>query len=143
MVLAEPLKNMVVMVGQVPGVDEYIIDVENHEVVEELPEHLIHKFLEDRLGVGKAIRHDEVLIVAGRVNEGRLPFIAFPDANEVIRAPHVQLGEDVCPTEFLERGRDQGKWIREFDRLAIQSSIINTGPQAPVLTHEEETRGSW
>ncbi len=103
MVLAEPLKdllNVVAMVGQVPGVDEYIIDVDNHEVVEELPEHLVHKSLEDGWGFGKAIRHDEVLIVAGRGNEGLLPFSAFPDSNEVMHAPQVQLGEDACPTEF-------------------------------------------
>ncbi len=40
MVLAEPLKdlrNMLAMVGQVPGVDEYIIDVDNEEGVEEFP----------------------------------------------------------------------------------------------------------
>ncbi len=145
MVLAEPLKdllNVVVMVGQVPGVDENIIDVDNHKVVEELPEHLVHEFLEDGWGVGKAIRHNKVFIVARRGNEGCLPFITFPDSNEVIRAPQVQLGEDACPTEILESGRDQGKWIRKFDRLGVQSSLSNTRPQAPILlTHEEETGG--
>ncbi len=141
MVLAEPLKdllNVVAMVSQVPGVDENIIDVDNHEVVEELPEHLVHEFLEDGWGV----RNNEIFIVAGRGNEGRLPFIAFPDSNEVICAPQVQLGEDACPTEFLESGRDQGNWIGKLDCLGVQSSVINTRPQAPVLlTHEEETRG--
>ncbi len=99
MVLAEPLKdllNMVAMVGQVPGVDEYIIDVDNHEGMEELPEQLVHEILEDGWGVGKAIRHSEVFIVASRANEGGLPFITFPDSNEVICAPQVQLGEDAC-----------------------------------------------
>ncbi len=55
MVLTETLKdllNVLAMVGQVPGVDEYIIDVDNHEGMEELPEHLVHEFLEDGWGVG-------------------------------------------------------------------------------------------
>ncbi len=38
---------MVAMFGQVPGVDKYVIDVHDKEVVEELPEHLVHKLLED------------------------------------------------------------------------------------------------
>ncbi len=36
----------------------YIIDVDNDEGEEELPEHLIHEFLEDGGGVVKAIRHN-------------------------------------------------------------------------------------
>ncbi len=84
-----------------------------------------------------AIRHNEIFVVAGRGNEGRLPFIAFPDSNEVIRAPQVQLGEDAGPTEFLESGRGQRKWVREFDRLRVECTVVNTGPQAPILlTHE-------
>ncbi len=58
MVRTEPLKdlrNVVAIVGQVPGADEYIIDVDNDEGVKELPEHLVHEFLEDGGGVGKAI----------------------------------------------------------------------------------------
>ncbi len=45
MLLAEPLKdlrNVVAMVNQVLEVDQYIINVDNDEGVEELPEHLVH-----------------------------------------------------------------------------------------------------
>ncbi len=79
---------MVAMVGQVPEVNE---------------------FLEDGGSIGKAIRHHEVFIMAGGSNECRLPLIAFPDSNEVVRATQVQLREDASATEFLKRGRDQGK----------------------------------
>ncbi len=57
-VLMEPLKdlcNMVAMTGQVPGVDEYIIDVDSYEGVEKL----IHEFLEDGGGIGEVIWHNE------------------------------------------------------------------------------------
>ncbi len=57
--------------------------------------------------------------MAGGSNECRLPLIAFPDSNEAVRATQVQLREDVGPTEFLERGRDQGKWIGELDSLGV------------------------
>ncbi len=45
---------MVAMVGQVPGVDQNVVDVNYHKAVEELPEHLVHELLEDGGGVGKA-----------------------------------------------------------------------------------------
>ncbi len=60
------------------------IDVDNHEGMKKLPEHLVHEFLEDGLGIGKAIWHNKVFIVAGRGNEGCLPFIALRDSNEVM-----------------------------------------------------------
>ncbi len=129
------------MVSQVLGVDEYIIDVDDDEGVEELPGHLVHEFLEDGVGVGKAIWHNEEIIVTSRSDEGRLPLIAFPDTNEAIRTTQNQLRKHTCSTEFLKSGRDQGKWIREFHHLVVQSAVVNTGLQAPVLLIHEETRG--
>ncbi len=72
--------------------------------MEELPEHLVHKFLEDGGSIGQAVRHHEVLIVAGGSNECRLPLIALPNSNEVVRATQVQLRDDAGPTEFLKLG---------------------------------------
>ncbi len=139
MELLEDLRNVVAMVGQVPGVNKDVVDIDYHRAVEELPEHLVHKLLEDRGGVGKAIRHNKVFIVAGWSNECRLLLIALPDPNEVVCTAQVQLREDAGPTEFIEHGRDQGKWIGKLNSLGIQSSIINAWPQAPVLlTHKEK-----
>ncbi len=59
--------------------------------------------------------------------------------NEVVRTPQVQLQEDAGPTKFLEGGRDQRKWIREFDGVIIEGPVIDAGSQASVfLAHEEE-----
>ncbi len=49
-VLSEPLEDLrhvVAMFGQVPGVYEDVVDVHDNKPMEELPEHLIHKALED------------------------------------------------------------------------------------------------
>ncbi len=107
------------MVGQVPGINKDVIYVHYHRAVEELPEHLVHEFLEDGGSIGKAIRHHEVFIMARGSDECRLPLIALPDSNEVVRATQVQFREDAGPTEFLERGRDQGKWIGELGSLGV------------------------
>ncbi len=135
---------MVAMFGQVPGVDQDIVDVHNNKLVEELPKHLVHKPLENGRGVGEAIRHDPVFIVARGGNERRLPLVAFPDMNKIIGATHVQLREDAGPTEFLEGGRDQGKRMWELDGVFIEGPVVDAWPQASVLlTHEEEARGRW
>ncbi len=67
MVNSEPLKDLhhvVAMFGQVPGVYKDVVDVDNHELMEELPEHLVHEALEDGRRVGKAIWHDPIFVVA-------------------------------------------------------------------------------
>ncbi len=114
--------------------------------MKELPEHLVHEPLEDWRWVRKAIRHNLVLVVTWGSYESSLPLVALPDTNEVIRTPQVQLREDASPTEFLERGRDQRKWIGEFNCVSIEGPVINAGPQASVfLSHEEEAArgGRW
>ncbi len=79
-----------------------------------------------------------IFVVAWWGYERRLPLIALPDTNEVVRTPQIQLQKDLSPTEFLEVGRDQRKWIREFDGVIIEDPVIDTGPQASIfLAHEE------
>lgn len=40
------LRNVVAMFDQVPMVDEDVIDVDDDKTMEDLPEHLIHEFLD-------------------------------------------------------------------------------------------------
>lgn len=82
------------MFGQVLGVYQNIIDVNQDEFVEVLPEHLIHEFLEHRGCVYQAIRHDPIFIVAFRANKGSLPFILTLDPNEVECTMEIQLDKD-------------------------------------------------
>lgn len=49
--LLEDLRYVVAMFGQVPGVYKDVINVDNHEAMQELPEHLVHEPLEDEWGV--------------------------------------------------------------------------------------------
>ncbi len=55
---------MMTMFGQVPEVGQDILYVHDNKPVVELPEYLVHKPLEDGWGVGRAIRHDLIFIVA-------------------------------------------------------------------------------
>ncbi len=121
---AMDLRHMVAMFDQVPGVYKDVVDVDDHELMEELPEYLVHEALVDGRWVGKAIRHDLIFIVARWCDECRLPLIARPDTNDVISDPQVQLGENAGPTEF--RGR-LGLW--EVDTAASLSVSSGLGNQ--------------
>ncbi len=54
MILSELLKDLLdilAMVGQIPRVNEDIINIKYHTAMVELPEHLFHEFLEDRIPI--------------------------------------------------------------------------------------------
>ncbi len=54
--LFQDLRDVVAMFGQVPGVNQNVINVNCDDAMKELPENLVHEPLED-------IRHDLVLVV--------------------------------------------------------------------------------
>ncbi len=63
------------MFGQAPRVDEDVIDIEQDEPMQILSEHLMHEILEYGGGVDKAIRHNQIFIVASRFYEGGFPLV--------------------------------------------------------------------
>ncbi len=75
---------MVAMFGHAPGVDEDVIYVNQHELMEKLPEHLMHKVLEYGGGVDKAIGHDEKFIVTSRGHKSCLPLVPLTYSDEVV-----------------------------------------------------------
>ncbi len=75
---------MLAMFGLTPGVYKYVIDVNEHELMEKLPEYLVHKILEYGGGVSKSIRHDPIFIMAGRCNEGCFPLVPLTYPDEVL-----------------------------------------------------------
>ncbi len=58
--LFQDLRDVVAMFGQVPGLNQDVIDVHYDKSVEKLPEHLVHN-----------------------------PLVALPDTYEVVRTPRV------------------------------------------------------
>lgn len=60
---------MLTMVSLVLGVCQDVIDLDKDEVLEVLPEHLVHEVLEYGRGVDQAIWHDPVLVVPNRCHK--------------------------------------------------------------------------
>ncbi len=61
-----------------------IINVDQDEVMEVLPEHLIHKTLAYGRNIDQAIRHDPVHVVPHRCYKAGLTLVPLPYPNEVI-----------------------------------------------------------
>ncbi len=134
---------MLAMFGLTPGVYKDVIDVDENELMEKLPEYLVQKILEYGGGVGKSIRHDPIFIVAGRCYKGSFPLVPLTYPDEVVGAAEVQLSEDTSSAELLQCRWDEGKRIPELNRDLIQCPIVDTRPQTTVLLgHEEEARSS-
>ena len=73
------------------GEDQDVIDIDDDTDVEEVSEDVVYEGLEDRGRVGKAIRHNLVLIVALGGDKGCLPFVPFTDTDEVISTSKIKL----------------------------------------------------
>ncbi len=92
---------MLAMFGPTPGVYEYIVDVNEYELMEKLPEYLVHKVLEYGGGVDKSIRHDAIFVMTSRSHEGCLPLVPLTYPDEVVSAVEVQLSKEACSAELL------------------------------------------
>ncbi len=75
---------MLAMFGPTPGVYEYVVDINEYESMEKLPEYLMHKVLEYGGPLDKSIRHDAVFVVARRSHEGGLPLVLLKYPDEVV-----------------------------------------------------------
>lgn len=122
----QDLRNVALMFCQAPVVYEDIIYVDEDELVEELPEHLVDKVLEDGGGVNKSIRYHAVFIVASRGYEGSFPLVPLSYPDEVIGAAELQLGEYSGTTEMFQGSWDEWKWVPEFARDVVESPIVDT-----------------
>ncbi len=92
---------MLAMFGLTPGVYKYVVNVNEHKLMEKLPEYLVHKILEYGGDVNKSIRHDAIFIMPGRCNEGCFPLVPLTYPDEVVSAAEVQLREEASSAELL------------------------------------------
>ncbi len=79
----QDLRNVVAMFGHTPGIYEDVIDRDDYELVEKLPENLVHEILEYGGGIEQSIRYNALLIVLVGVTSG-LPLIPLTYPDEVI-----------------------------------------------------------
>ena len=88
-----------------PGatIDENVIEEDQDKLSEIWFEDVIHKTLESRRGIAETKWHDQELIMAFMSSESRLGNVDLLHANLVIAGAKIQLGEELCPIEFVQQ----------------------------------------
>jgi hypothetical protein len=107
------------------GVDEYIIDIDDHSFVEQLVQDLVDRRLERSWRIAQAKRHYQVLKQAISRAEGRFPLIALGDADKVVTVLQVQLGEYLRTTKAFAQFSHKRQRGSILDRHPVQASIVD------------------
>lgn len=115
----EDLQNMLAIFSQGPGV--------HRNVIYETYEHLVHKILEYRGGVDKPIRHNSILVMACRCQEGGLPLILLMFPEEVANALEVHRALDGGRINGEGPGIGRNRLRRETLIAPLQDFSTGTG----------------
>ena len=79
-----------------------VVKVDYHDVIEILPEYIVHHVLEDCRGVDETERHHLVLKMSITCPEGCFPRVSRLDAHQIVGSPKVDFGEDMPSSESEE-----------------------------------------
>jgi hypothetical protein len=74
--------------------------------------------------------------------EGGLPFVAGLDAEEVVSAAEVDLGEGLGASEAIEGFRNEREGVAVFYGDAVEASVVDTEVEGSVLFFDEQDRGA-
>lgn len=91
---SENFLNMFAVIIGVVGVDEDVVQVDDHCDVKKIGEDVVHEMLKCRRGISKSERHYTPFERAVFGSESGLPFISGGDADEVVSVTEVDFGID-------------------------------------------------
>jgi hypothetical protein len=127
------------MLPQSLAVDEDIVEEDQHELVEEGAEGLVHEVHEGGGGVGQTEGKYEELVVTVAGTEGSLRHVLVCDADLVVSGAKVDLAEDSGSLQAVEQFVNPGEGIAVLDGDVVESTIINTHTHGAVfLLHEQD-----
>lgn len=118
------------------GKNQDVVEVDEHETIYHIPEHIVYQALEKHVSVTK--RHDQVLIMSTGSVEGCLPLIPFVYPNQVVGIPKVQLGEDGSALERFESRGEEWQGVTILHRYVIKAPVVNARTQGLVLLFHKE-----
>jgi hypothetical protein len=142
-VVLQPLQNLLDqpdMRSLILRVDQYIIDIDDHSLVEQIAQHLVYHRLEGSRCIAQPKRHYQVLKQAISRAEGCFPFIALGDADEIVTVLQVQLGEYLRSTKAFAQFSHKQQRGSILDRHPVQASIVDAQSQAAIWFRYEDDR---
>ena len=130
------------MGGGVKRVDKEVVHVDNEpSFCDHIMKGVIHELLKDGKGIGKAKEHYGWFEESFMGNESSLPLVPIFDMDIVISPMNVELGENLCPLEFINKVGDEWEGVCIMDCVFINIAIVLTGAETTVLLFNKEERG--
>ena len=84
------------VLGNVVGIDEDVIQVDDDYDIDHIHEDVIHKSLKSCWCISKPFRHYQPLKGTILGSEGSLPFVSRCNLNKMVRMSEVVFGVDSC-----------------------------------------------
>jgi len=91
---AEDFFNLFMVSGLIGRIDKNIVKIYDNANVQHVHENVVHEALKSPGSVGQAEGHNQPLEGSVLGAKGGFPFVTFPDADEVIGVPQINLGID-------------------------------------------------
>jgi hypothetical protein len=118
--------------------DQNVIKENKHKLANEIMEHIMHHSLECHRSIGQAEWHDQELEVSMMGAQRHLGNVGAVHADLMVTAPQIQLGEVLCPTQFIEQLIDDRNGEHVAHGARIEHTVIDTeATRAIVLLHQE------
>ena len=108
---AEYFPDVLFVLGNVIGIDQYVTQVDNDINVHHIGEDVVHEPLKSCGSVSKAFRHYQPLKRSITSLEGGLPFVSCCNANQMVRVLEVDFSVDLCFSWCVEQIRNEQKQI--------------------------------
>ena len=130
---AENLGDMLLMVCRVIGVDEDVIEVDDHMNIQEVTKNVIHKSLEGRWSIGQSEWHNKPFkgTIAGV--ECGLPFVTFRNADKIIGIAEIYSCVEAGLARSCQEVRDERQWIAVFLGNLVQASEVDAKAEGSVF----------
>ena len=130
------------MSGGIGGVDKEVIHVNDEPSFgDHISEGVIHKMLEGGRGVGETEEHYGRFEESFMSDESSFPLMSIFDSDIVISPSDIELGEYLCPFEFIDEIRNKWEGVSIADCVFIDVSIVLTGARATIFFLDKEERG--
>src|SRR5438045_9606257 len=107
-------------------IDEQIIEVRDHEIVEILPKYVVNEVLERARSIAKTEGHHLVFVEPIATAKSRLPFFSTGHPKAIVTISHVEFREPFRLADSSEDFADERERVTIFDSDSIKSTVIDT-----------------
>src|SRR5882672_4741785 len=108
---SEYFPNMSFVLGNVVGIDEDVVQIDDDYDVDHIREDVIHELLESCWCISKPFRNYQPFEGTISGSEGSLPFVSMRNLDKMVCVSEVDFGVDSCFTWCVYEVRNEWKWI--------------------------------